>query len=295
VPSSGALNIPVLSIVLPLAWITGADVYVDEVDETFAKSMNTLQLEFKRIYPDAPFKTKLIVKNLVNSEDIPNGMALLFSGGLDSTYTLYGNISSRPRLIMIFGVADIPISNVKFQERIRAEYSAFAKQEGLDINFIRTNALEIMDRSRLRHLWGSFQGSHDGDFWNGIGYSLGQIGQAAPLSVGRFNRLLISASYNETTSVQERPDASSPKTDEKIAWANLRVKYDGLHHRHEKVMSLKELLNNDRIKLRVCWSRPEYLYPYTFLNCGKCEKCLRTISRPRLRGHRPKQVRLQRG
>jgi hypothetical protein len=43
-------------------------------------------------------------------------------------------------------------------------------------------------------------------------------------------------------------------------------------------VSLRELLNTDRVKLRVCWSRPEYLYPYTSLNCGRCEKCLRTIA-----------------
>ncbi len=74
------LNIPVLSLVLPLAWITGSDVYVDELDDTFAKSMNALQLEYKKIYPKAPFKTKLIVKSLVKNGFISNDTAILFSG-----------------------------------------------------------------------------------------------------------------------------------------------------------------------------------------------------------------------
>jgi hypothetical protein len=78
--------------------------------------------------------------------------------------------------------------------------------------------------------------------------------------------------------VQEHPDASSPDTDEKITWANFSVKHDGLCHRFEKATSLKELLNSKRSTLRVCWSGPEYLYPYTSLNCGRCEKCLRTIA-----------------
>ena len=44
------LNIPVLSIVLPLVWITGADVYMDELDKTFAESAQALQQEYKKGY-----------------------------------------------------------------------------------------------------------------------------------------------------------------------------------------------------------------------------------------------------
>lgn len=277
--SKGILNIPVLSIVLPLAWVTGADIYVDELDKAFADSMDVLQLEYQKIYPNAPFKTNLVVNNLTESADSPDNTALLFSGGLDSIYSLYSNMTLKPRLIMIFGTRDIPISHVGFQERIRAEYTDFAKRENVDINFVRTNALELMDHNRMLHLWAKFEGKHEGDFWNGIGFSLGQIGQAAPLSIGRFNHLLISAACrNEAEFKREHPNASSPETDEKIAWANLRVKHDGHLHRYEKAASLKELLNNNRIKLRVCWSEPEFLFQHGLMNCGKCEKCLRTIA-----------------
>jgi hypothetical protein len=181
---------------------------------------------------------------------------------------------------MLFGVADIPISNTEFQEKLKTEYSAVAKREGLEINFIQTNALELIDRAnRVQHLWERFQRSHEGDFWNGIGFSLGHICQTAPLSISRFNHLIISSALNKTTwSVRERPNASSPDTDEKIGWANLSVEHEGSCDRYEKVAYLKELLNGSRIKLRVCWSSPEHLHPYTFLNCGKCEKCLRTIA-----------------
>src|SRR3990170_5479577 len=100
VSSRGVLNIPALSIVLPLAWITGADVHVGELDATFAESMNALQLEYKRVYPRAPFKTNLIVNDLVEGEENPDGAALLFSGGVDSTYSLYSNRALNPRLVM---------------------------------------------------------------------------------------------------------------------------------------------------------------------------------------------------
>jgi hypothetical protein len=107
---------------------------------------------------------------------------------------------------------------------------------------------------------------------------LGHIGLVAPLSTERFRNLLSAASYDASHSVIEHPDASSPETDEKIAWANLKVKHSGRISRYEKVKTLKQLIENKRIYLRVCWADAEYLLSHDLLNCSKCEKCLRTIA-----------------
>ena len=291
IANNSILNIPVLSIVLPLAWITGADVYVNELDKTFAESMDLLQREYKKIYPRAPFKTKLVVDKLVKNKYAPGNTALLFSGGLDSTYSLFSNISLNPTLIMIFGVQEIPISSVTFQEILKTEYSTFAKREGLKINFIHTNALEILNTRRVDHLWWKFKGRHEGDFWGGLGYALGHVGQVAPLSIEKFNRLIIAASREETNErmIREHPHASSPSTDEKMKWANLQVKYDGCIRRHKKVHALKKVLNEHRIKFRVCWSHPELLLHLGAINCSTCEKCLRTIAPLLLAGIDPNE------
>jgi len=274
--SKGILNIPVLSIVLPLAWILGANVYVEELDGRFADSMNALQKEYQKIYPKAPFRTKLFVDELVENDSAQDGTALLFSGGVDSTYSLFSNRALNPRLIMIFGVPDIPISNTPFMEVVKTEYSRFAKREGLKINYIQTNALEILNKRRVDHLWWNFRGLNEGDFWNGIGFSLGQLGQVAPFSIGRFNRLVISAAIAH--GIKEHNVASLPDTDEKISWASLHVEHVGCLHRYEKILRLKKLLDTKRIKFRVCWSDPEYLFKMGSMNCNKCEKCLRTIA-----------------
>ena len=274
------LDIPALSIVLPLAWISGADVYVDELDKTFAESLDALQQEYKKIYPKGPFKTKLFVNSLVENDDTPDDVTLLFSGGLDSTYSLFNNIDLNPRLIMIFGVQDIPISNVMFQELVKKEYSNFAEREGLKINFIHTNALKILDEGRVNYLFYKFKENFDVDYWQGLGYSLGHIGQVAPLSIGRFNQLIVAAHRDKSMAyaLRKYPDASSPITDEKIKWANIQVNHDGCIHRHEKVFTLKKYLNEHKIKLRVCWSSSELLLRLHALNCSRCEKCLRTIT-----------------
>jgi len=247
--------------------------------------MDLLQLEYKKIYPKVPFRTKLVVDELVKNENISDGTALLFSGGVDSTYSLFSKMELNPRLIMIFGVPDVPITNVNFQDLLNMKYSAFAKREGVNLNFIRTNALEILNDRRLDHLWYRFKGRNEGNFWNGLGFSLGQLGQVAPLSIGRFNHLLIAAA--RSFAVREHPVASSQDTDEKIAWADLRVKHDGCLLRYEKVMRLKKFLNNNRIELRVCWLDPLYLLEMDAMNCCRCEKCLRTIASLALAGISP--------
>jgi len=265
-----------------LAWITGADVYVDKLDKTFAESMDALQQEYKKMYPRAPFQTKLTVNKLVENKYVSNNTALLFSGGLDSTYSLFSNISLHPTLIMILGAADIPLSNVPFQEIVKTKYSNFAKRERLNINFIRTNALEILNKRRVDYLFWRFQAQLEADFWQGLGYSFGHICQAAPLSIERFNHLLIAASVQAETkarTIREHPDASSPNTDEKMTWANLQVRHDGCIHRYEKVFALRKFFDKHRIILRVCNIQHRITSQVSShaINCSKCEKCFRTI------------------
>jgi hypothetical protein len=298
VANSSILDIPVLSIVLPLAWITSADVCVDELDKTFAASMEALQQEYKKMYPAAPFRTRLVADRLVDNKYVSNNTALLFSGGLDATYSLFSNMNLRPILIMILGTADIPISNLSFQNTLVREYSDFAKREGLDLHFVRTNALEVLDRRRIDHLFSKFQGRLEGNFWNGIGYSVGHIGQTAPLSIGRFNRLLVAGAYDQTQvhQMKDHPDASYPGTDEKIMWASTYVKHDGKVPRHQKAFSLKKTLNAHRLKLRPCWyasdlySRPRQPpHLSDAINCNMCTKCLRTIAELTLAGIDPNE------
>jgi len=292
------LDIPVLSIVLPLAWITGADVWVDELDETFALSMEALQQEYRKMYPAAPFRTRLVADRLVDNKYVSDNTALLFSGGLDATYSLFSNMNLKPILIMILGTVDIPISNLSFQNTLVREYSDFAKREGLDLHSVRTNALEILDRRRIDHLFFKFQGHLEGDFWKGIGYSLGHIGQTAPLSIGRFNRLLVAGAYDQTQprQMKDHPDASYPDTDEKIRWASTYVKHDGKVPRHRKAFALRKTLNAHRLKLRPCWyasdmcshpRQPPHLSGA--INCNKCTKCLRTIAELALAGIDPNE------
>ena len=58
------LNIPVISALLPLAWLTGIDIYVDTIDKQYVESMNQIQKEYKKIYPKGIFTTSITAKKI---------------------------------------------------------------------------------------------------------------------------------------------------------------------------------------------------------------------------------------
>lgn len=276
VANPSILNIPLLSTVLPLAWLTGTDVYMEELDKTYKDAMDALKLVFKRWYPEAPFDTSLycgrLVENKIESKNPNEHTALLFSGGVDSTYSLIKNTHRKPQLIMIGGLEG-SAPYLAFWKKVKKTYSKFAEQQGLTFHFIESNARSILNENRISHKF--HRALYDGEFWGRIQHSLVLLGPTAPLSIGRFDRVLISGSHHPEFPHHKYLLASLPSTDEKIAWADLKVKHVGYIKRIEKIMAFKEYLKdkNNKLTLRVCLSQHEKL------NCSVCMgKCLRTIA-----------------
>ncbi len=65
------------------------------------------------------------------------GSGLLFSGGLDSTYSLFHNISEKPCLIMVLGT-DVDNSSPAHQASVKETYARFAEKEGLKYHAVKT-------------------------------------------------------------------------------------------------------------------------------------------------------------
>ncbi len=276
-PDEGLINVPVISLLLPLAWITGADISLDCLDHKFKLAADELQKRFHQVYPRAPFRTNLFVNRLTEIHSKSTGSGLLFSGGLDSMYSLFRNLSAKPALVMILGT-DVVNSGPAHQAYVKNTYARFAEEKGLSFRAVKTNGLDLLNQERLNHLFAKYSGKHQSGYWTGIGYALGHMGQAAPLSTGRFDRLLFAASFaREYADPLENPDASSALTDEALAWANVHVEHDGLLDRHEKITRLRNEFLNHRIPLRVCWAKADPFLSGNQLNCSRCEKCLRTI------------------
>jgi hypothetical protein len=266
------LNIPLVSTILPLAWLTGTDVHVEKLDKKYVEAMNAIKNEFKQIFPRGKFTARINVDDLVENKTQSQGTAMLFSGGVDSTYSLIKNISLKPRLIMFEGVVGYQLdpSYKKHNQIVKETYSDFAGREGLDIDFVETNTCSILNDGRITHDFHKIlRGSK---LWESLQLPLVILGLPAPLSIGRFNRLLNAADSSPTADYDKYPYASQPRINEKFAWADLRVIHDGYVDRFSKTSLINEYLKKHEYHLRVC-NDP----PLDRLNCSACEKCSRTI------------------
>jgi hypothetical protein len=282
----GLLSIPGIALVLPLAWLLGADIRVGCVDDTFAKAVEKLQRGFEYIYPKIRFRTQLIADEVVASSPSPKGTAMLFSGGMDASYTFFKNRKRSPRLIQVFGT-EFSLTDTDYLESMKKDTLAFAKRNNVEVSFVSTNYFNLYDHRRVMHEFLRVRGRNHGSLWNGLGYSLGFLSITAPLSVGRFNHLLISAWANSEHAdrMREYPDACSPSMDEKIAWSNIKVEHYGCLHRYEKARAMKTWLPGN--KLRVCLDTTEAQEDSRSMNCQRCEKCARTITALAIGGVNP--------
>jgi hypothetical protein len=286
------LNIPLLATVLPFAWLVGVDVYVSSLDKTFKASMDQLQHEFKKYYPLIPLTTHIYTDRLVENRgdvDAQWRHALLFSGGVDSTYTLLTHLDRKPRLIMFWGVDDYPYpENAAQWQAIIATYAQFAQRLGLPYHVIKTNNSVILDDRRISHDF--HQSLYDGWFRLVLQHTFVLIPLTAPLSLERFDRLFISGGTPHQPEDRGLPHPSRPETDEKFVWADLTVTHVGDVYREEKIRGpIKEYAQQDVLPLKVCirkLDRPQ-------LNDSTCTKCLSTIASLTLTGIDPNQCGFQ--
>jgi hypothetical protein len=74
--------------------------------------MEKLHKFFKEMFPKIPTTTEIIteklVENKIEAKDPDRRTGLLFSGGVDSYYSLINNIHHNPQLITLWGVDDFP-------------------------------------------------------------------------------------------------------------------------------------------------------------------------------------------
>jgi len=270
------LAIPVVSTLVHLAWATGAVIHLDSIDKTYYESIKRLSYVYKNKYKNFSTTNISCANGLVDNRESGDMQALLFSGGVDSLYSYACNYKAgKLALISVWGL-DVPLNRPTFWENVRRKLSDFAERNRNDIHFIKTNVQEIFQSDILNkkfaiHGW-----------WQDISHGLITSSLCAPLSITEFNKILLSSSgkgFVGATSLLR--DAGG------ISWSGVSVSVCGdTLTRHEKLKSLK--LNPTYLSyLRVCWSQ------HTYYNCGKCEKCLRTIIGLLLEGIDPNMCNFQ--
>lgn len=271
------LNVPLTATVLPLAWLTGSNIVVEKLDRRFKVSMDQLKLVLQKMFPRIAFSGEIIADELVDNQvevsDTEKRFGLLFSGGIDSTYSLITNLDKNPSLIMFWGLDNFPFPERSdhWNETIET-YSGFARKKNLDIFIIKTNISQIIDYRRIEHRY--HKELYDGSLRMALHHSLLILPPLAPLAMGRFDHVIIAASLHPLHDYGMWPFAANPEADEKIVWADTVVQHDGYIMRHEKFKAIADYLKKEDLILRVC-TRSKLVDGY--LNDSVCEKCLITI------------------
>jgi len=191
---------------------------------------------------------------------VPERAAFLFSGGIDSLATLRANRLNIPPThpgsfkdgLLIFG---LDVEKPEAFEHVLKRLSVVAAEAGINLVPVYTNERYLDD---------------DWAFW---AYEF----QGAALSAAAhvLNRRLTGVSIGATYDLENlAPWGSHPLLDSNFSSHELRVRHDGLRlSRLEKTRLLAGwdvALNH----MRVC--NKSETYRADQLNCGRCEKCLRT-------------------
>ena len=179
------------------------------------------------------------------------GTACFFSAGLDSFYSVLRNLERLDSLIFIHGF-DVLLEDAEMRERVAELARRTAAEYGLELVEVET---DIKNVSRRYCRWG--------DQYHGA-----MLASVGLLLADRFERVLIPGSAPGTLL---HPWGSHPDLDP--LWGSDAVEFvhDGAVTRAEKLELIKDspvALDN----LRVCFQRGT-----GELNCGRCEKCLRTM------------------
>jgi hypothetical protein len=195
-------------------------------------------------------------------------VASFFSGGIDSFHTVLRHLPDGDaalkvpieELITVWGF-DIPLASADVFERVTASVSSVAQVLGKRSVTVATN---LRDSAWRATNWGAV----------GKGPALASI---ALLLEPRYTTVLIPSSMAYSAG---RIWGTHPLTDPLLSTTRLAIRNDGATQRRR--LKTRTVVESDVAMqhLRVCW------YGGSERNCGRCEKCLRTLTTLELIGRR---------
>ena len=194
-------------------------------------------------------------------------MAMLFTGGVDSTFTSLYHHPRPQTLITVWGNE----TALDFEERWRllsSQCKSFAGQFGHRNFFIKTNAKEIVRRKRI--------GPDILVWWRNVQQGMGFLGLCMPglRHLGE-REIMIAATHWQCG--YPGAAASAPEIDNRVRCAGISAHQDGFEiNRQERLNYIVKKCREQGLPmpaLTVC-SRP-YVRQR---NCCECDKCLRTMS-----------------
>ncbi len=273
------LLLPALGAVLPVAYAAGVPIEVDTVDRDFACAADELapvwsamhagfapadrfRLTGERVRPDRGSTSGS------HGQTSADGL-LLFSGGLDCSTSLVANSDRIGSLLSVWGV-DVPLADGGRWQVLTAAIAASPLTAGRRLVQVRTNCRDVVRGARLGHDF-----LQDRQWWAHAHHGMQLLTLAAPVAAALGIRTVYIAASLTATSLE--PWGSTPATDEPVRWTGTRVVHDcfGLDRQQKTRLLAESGVLAAGHRLAVCFQptgRPARL------NCGRCEKCLRTAT-----------------
>lgn len=187
-----------------------------------------------------------------------NRVGLFFTGGVDSFYSLLKRKDEITDLIYVHGF-DVELGDHARRKAVSDMCRSVAGAFGKGLVEVETNARRLL--KGYTH-WGRH--GH-GPALASVGHILSSEFRRIYIAASRLaDALIISTGFNP-------PWGSHPDTDPLLGDSTIDLIHDGYERRPEKI---EAICDNEVVMdhLRVCWTNVEGAY-----NCGRCEKCLRTM------------------
>lgn len=265
------VTLPFIMNVISLVWISGKEYTIPSMDKDICASLERSKQVFQIFYPKTPWTGKLIPEKLVaNSlKREPHGMiALLFSGGVDSTAASFAHRDKKQLLITAWGQSCLPLQDVTMWNRMKKHVTSFAAEYGHENAFIKSNYYCFLNLQKLTHL------SPEIVTWRiDTIEDIGWAGLTAPILLSKGISTLHIASTENWWS--KYPSAANPYIDGNISYASVHIKHDHFDlTRFDKLALINDLSNRHLVKrplLPVCQKKGG------IINCGACEKCCITL------------------
>ena len=258
---------PWLAILAPLAVTMQERLVVDTVDPDLLEGVLALMQVWSGWYPGT-VPVPVDASPVERASARPGLTACFFSGGVDSFFSVVSRQEPELRhlppideLLLVHGL-DIPITAATQFDRLRARLQRAADELGHPLQVLSTNLRETTwQRADWEHL------AH-GCALAGLGLALGD----------RYSRVLIPSSINFMR--PHRPWGSHPLTDPLFSTSGTSVRADGARFRRIEKTEVVGRSEIARRYLHVCWRHG------SDENCGRCLKCLRTLTLLELFGTR---------
>lgn len=174
-----------------------------------------------------------------------------FSGGVDAFYTVLKHPEIRT-LLFVHGL-DVPLRRTAFRNLVSTKLGSAAARLGRDFVEVETNARSFSERFMPWH------------------YSYGAVLAAVGmLLAGRLERMYFASGQTYRVML---PDGANPVLIPMFSTDHIMFESDGCEYSRAKKAAAIADSEPAMDTLRVCFDNPNDAY-----NCGRCEKCLRTMA-----------------